>query len=54
MRQGAGRPSTGSTGTTVSIFLGLDSEVTLLNKECYSNTFRDARLHVPVEHPKGC
>ena len=27
---------------------------TLLNIECYCNTFRGARLHVPVQHPKGC
>ena len=26
----------------------LDTVCTLLNKDCYSNTFRGARLHVPV------
>ena len=33
VRQGAGRSSTGSTGTTVSIFLGRDSEARELHAE---------------------
>ena len=39
MRQGAGRPSTGSTGTTVSIFWGLDSEARELRAELGGHSF---------------
>ena len=38
VRQGAGRPSTGSTGATVSIFLGRDSEAGELRAELGSHS----------------
>ena len=39
VRQGAGRPWTGSTGTTVSIFWGLDSEARELRVELGGHSF---------------
>ena len=39
MRQGSGRPSTGSTGATVSIFLGRDSEARELRAELGGHSF---------------
>ena len=39
VRQGAGRPSTGSTGATMSIFLGLDSEARELRVELGGHSF---------------
>ena len=39
MRQGAGRLSTGSTGVTVSIFLGRDSEATELHAGLVGHPF---------------
>ena len=39
MRQGAGRPSTGSTGPTVGIFLGRDSEARELRAEMGGHSF---------------
>ena len=39
VRQGAGRPSNGSTGTTVSIFLGRDSEARELRAELGGHSF---------------
>ena len=39
MRQGAGRPSTGNTGATVSIFLGRDSEARELRAELGGHSF---------------
>ena len=40
VRQGDGRPSTGSTGATVSIFLGRDSEARELRAELGGHSFR--------------
>ena len=39
VRQGAGRPSTGSTDATVSIFLGWDSEARELRAELGGHSF---------------
>ena len=39
VRQGAGRPSTGSTGATVSIFVGRDSEAKELRAELGGHSF---------------